>query len=275
MSISISFFKMLQEISISSDLKRVARQPTLNLDIWKVTNQSEGNCVTAEKTFARIKILNFLLLSFKFSYLQCLSPFFLKLISITENGTQQTIVKSTSWLPQKVACGILTILDFFWIIQFVRKSLPKEPKNPAHHIDMMVTISSQLFKCVMLKKLWFNQADFVKICNHILNTDISIIKHNWLLKRGTIFISLLMILYSLLGISYMDWLRGNSNDVEGETSHKFEWSEWWNAMLANGKYNFFVSNSTNISISTGDNYSWGNSIIVVLTAAGLLHRLPL
>lgn len=47
-------------------------------------------------------------------------------------------------------------------------------------------------------------------------------------------------------------------------------------MVINGKYNFFITNSTNKSIimlaSDDGNYSWGDVVIGVLAIVGLLHR---
>lgn len=159
-----------------------------------------------QETKARSKILNFLILPLKFSFALCLSPFYLKVHTSTDNGFKRKFVHAKSYFPQKILCAFLTILDFSWMFQYVRTSFPKDSKNPADHINMVIAVISQLFKCVMIKKLWLNQADFIKIGNFILNSDIPILLKKYLLRGGNNLIWFLLVMYTIIGISYIEFV---------------------------------------------------------------------
>lgn len=46
----------------------------------------------------------------------------------------------TTWLPQKIICGTLTILNLIWMLELVRASLPKDQKNPPQHINFLICV---------------------------------------------------------------------------------------------------------------------------------------
>lgn len=226
----------------------------------------------------RSRILNLFLPPLKFTFALCLSPFYLRVTTKTCKWETQPTVVAKSWFPQKVICLLLTIFDLFWMIHFVRESLPKDAKNPAHHIEMIINVISQLFKCVMIKKLWLNKNDFVKIANFILNSEIPILKTKWFIKGGNVFIWILLIIYTTLGISYMDWLTGDVDDTNLEVRDQYDLSKWWHTMVANGRYNFFLINSTNLwtpETTQDSRTTWLDVVIGILSTVGLLHRLVL
>lgn len=252
---------VLTKLSISKDSSKFP---------FKIFAQNEelSDC---EELAGRLQLLRFLTLPLKFSFCLCLSPFYLKVSKSKENGLPKTTVSAKTMLLQKISCALLTILDLFWMIQFARKSFPDDPKNPSHHINMVSTAISQVFKCVMFKKLWLNQKDFEKIGNFILTSRIPVSQTKWLSKKGTGLICFLLLLYTTLGLVYIDWVGGSTKFLNTETSHLEEVSHWWGGMIASGKYNFFLTNSTSTAAATVLSPLVEN-LIGVLSAAGLFHR---
>lgn len=199
--------------------------------------------------------LDFLTLPLKFFYALCLSPFYLKLISTpTDNGIFRSEFVAKSWLPQKFICAILTILNLFWILRFLRESLPPAANNPSHHIEMLIIIVSSLYKCIMLKKLWTNQADFVNIGNFVLKSDLPILHKKWLGTKINIIILSLMLMYTVLGVGYVNWRTNLLN--------------WWNANVGDGRKTFLFESSVKLS----DQDSLGNIALGICSIVGLLHR---
>lgn len=239
---------------------------------FKIFSQSEEYFRGRFEEWAgRQQLLRFLSVPINFSFFLCLSPFYLKVTTTLGNDMPKVTVSAKSWLPQKITCALLTILDLLWMIQFVRKSFPANPKNPSHHINMVTTLISQLFKCVMLKKLWANKKDFAKIANYILTSRIPVLQSGWLVKFGNVLIYSLLVMYTILGLMYIDWVGGFTEFSVTEAARPTIGSNWWSGMVASGKHNFFLNNSTSIAAPTMLS-PWMDNFIGVLSTAGLLHR---
>lgn len=180
-------------------------------------------------------------------------------------------------LPQKIVCAVVAILNTFWMIQFVRTSLPQDSKNPGQHIEMLISIVSQVFKCVMFKTMWMEQDRFVQIANFILNSEIPIWQNKWLLKGGTSLNWLLQMLYTMMGICSMGWMSSKISDKISENSNQYTWSYLLSSIVTGGKYNFFLSNATILPANVGvqeNPYSSVNILIGIRSFAELLHRYP-
>lgn len=242
---------------------------------FRILNLNQDYSGSQEEVLSkRLHLLKFLAIPLNFSFCLCLSPFYLKVSRATEISIPNTTISTKSRFPQKVLCGVLTILDLLWMIQFVRLSFPKDPKNPAHHIDFVITVISQVYKCLMFKKLWMNQNDFVKIGNFILTSGIPLFQTRWLSKGGNVLICALLLLYIAIGLMYIKWDGGLNDFYIREGVLVAERPRWWSAMIASGKYNLFLANSPSPTSAT-DLPAWVDNFIGLITTAGLLHRLPI
>lgn len=130
--------------------KIVTRQSRIRneIDRFHRKTMTQGYTKTFEgmnEVTARSVFLNFFVMPLKYMFAICLCPFYLKTISTQENGTATKTIKVKSWLPQKLVCAALIILDFSWMIKFVGNSLSLDFRNPAYHIDMMISVRKQLY----------------------------------------------------------------------------------------------------------------------------------
>lgn len=208
-------------------------------------------------------LIHFLTLPLKFAYLLCLSPFYLtstKFVAASQ-GIAPVKFCATTWLPQKLTCGFLTLLDIVWILRFIRKALPTEQKNPSQHIETVIAVISQVYKVVTFYKLWMNQHEFERLANFTSKTDLPLLQSRWWKPKLCVY--LFIILYVLLGLSYMDWVSGK---IDETSDIAFSIEQWWQMMVTEGKYNFYMSGATQYSYFV-------ETVLGTFAAAGLLHRL--
>lgn len=76
-------------------------------------------------------LTSFVKVPLRISYFLCLSPFHLRLADASIAGNLRKEFKINSWIPQRIVCGILTLLSVLWMVGSVRKSVLKDQKNPA------------------------------------------------------------------------------------------------------------------------------------------------
>lgn len=213
---------------------------------------------------------HFLTLPLSVSYALCLSPFYLQLTPVTtKSGATLECYVVKSWLPQKILCGALTILDFFWIIRFLRKSPPTDYNNPSHHIGMIIVVISEMYKCAMFKALWMNSADFAKLANFILYSELPKLDRKWV--RSKLLVWALIIIYICLGLGYMDWVGGNI-EAGADFLAELNLKEWWNGMVEAGRFNYFLFGNSNTERPDRMYASVTDIFIGISAVFGLLHR---
>lgn len=203
---------------------------------------------------------------FDFQYFLFCSPFRLK----QEKGNGSDHFVTTSWRPQKILCGVFTLLGLIWISRSVRMSLPADSDNPALYLLMILNIVMALFKMVRIKKYWLDQVKLVKIVNFIVDRE-----HGFKIP-STPFVQFLLtttkgkVIFIFVCLTYAAMATGNwvsGRDVVSENmSERWSVSWWWARMVELSRSNFFLTNDTS---------SVTESTFGALTAAGFLWRLLL
>lgn len=204
------------------------------------------------------------------AYLLCLSPFRI-CIEYSETGNAFYVAKF--WLPQKLFCLVQTLLGLTWIIREFVDDVPADTKDPVKHFLFMSDIVDTSFKLLTIKQLWFNQHDFLKLSNFLLN-DNSLPRGNTKLTHS-LFAGTVVFLYAGLGIT--NWILGSGafGPAQGDLSY---WSitGWWTQMVDSGWNNFFLhqhtKNETDVELKISAYSNW--DIVVGLAGAmGYFNRL--
>lgn len=143
-----------------------------------------------------------------------------------------------------------------------RDSLPKNQRDPSEHIQFIIEVISQLFKCVTFKKLWICPNSFAELVNFIHKSHILLLKQwKWFPPKSLIL--LIMCGYTVLGVIYMDWFHGKTNDPQTNLA------DWWEQKIQDAWYNLFINSDKNSSSKFS---STGNIIVGICGVAGYIHR---
>lgn len=227
-------------------------------------------CNSAEKKNFHVKnrergyLAYFITIPMKFSYALFISPFYLKLRNYQNTAFEfQEYYEVAMWLPQKILCGIFTLLDFFWMLGMVRDNIPKNERNPGQHVQCLIEVISLLHKCIAMKKFWLNHSKFAECTNFINKSNISVGRpHKWLPPR--VLISATMCLYVIMAlVRATDEFRGHFNYP------RIDLDQWWKNKVDRARRNFIMAASTN---HTDEYASPENVIFGILGIAGFMHR---
>lgn len=76
-----------------------------------------------------------------------------------------------SWLPQKLGCGVLTILCLSQTLHILFHTIPTNPKDPSMYFSMAYFAIITLYKVVILKLYWLHQVGIARIANFLLDVQ--------------------------------------------------------------------------------------------------------
>lgn len=217
------------------------------------------------KDFVEENYLIYLLtIPLKCSFALCLSPFYLSLKTARPHNISEPSIKS--WLPQKILCGVLTILDVLWMLGMIRRAVPTKPKDPSQHVATIMSVIRQLYKCLIFKKLWANQTEFLSLSNFLLASNVPILPEiKWIPTK--VAVNLLMIGYTALGLGYVDWVH-DTGSIQNNLLH------WWKGKVADGRFNFFLMTEImpmEESLAQ-DHKNFADVLIGLCSVAGYIHR---
>lgn len=216
---------------------------------------------------------------FDFMYFSFCSPFrFAIHQKSTDSSEKNKNVTTTHFMPQKVVCAILTILDLFCMFYMIRVQLPlQQTKNAQLYIGLFGSAVSHLAKCVFFGKLWGDESKFLKIANFVGPSETvgdnkkslssCSIKNCGTKYRTAYLVTLTCLVYLSLGIVNFTRLDG----VEHSKRPLFS-REWFADMITIGKKFFFVANGHQGNFSTGKVFSCIDVLFGVSACLGLLHR---
>lgn len=172
-----------------------------------------------------------------------------------------------SSLAQKIPCGLVTILDIFWVIHVIRSWFPiKGLHNPRLYITMVGVVAAQVAKIVFFVKLWLQEKQMVRLpklivtIEHYAHDKLYNRKMSKLVRFGIFMISLS---YVVVGIITFGRIYGYDSHYE---VHGYR--QWWLDMINAGRKIFYLGDD---SSSIGEAY-WSDILVGVLAALGLLHR---
>lgn len=113
----------------------------------------------------------------------------------------------------------------------------------------------------MFKKLWMNQTQFVKYANFLLQSGLPRLpEKTWAPPK--IFILGAMLIYTILGIGFLDWVSGRQES---------DLSSWWWGAINTGRFNFFLLRVNDTSTRKQEN-SGADIFFGVCGVAAFLHR---
>lgn len=204
-------------------------------------------------------LTNFHEISTNFAYFLLISP-------IRYSRDHQTGLYSVkTFLPQKFVSALASILSYFWLVAMIRQSMPSNSqRNAANYFAMILNIIGLLMKSATLKIYWLNSKNIVQILNFIVQNSDNLPNSQLLSpisKKLTVIV--LCLLYAFTGISNCVTGRG--------LGHIQDWSPswWWNGVIREACYNFFLSNATCITLKSSPDWNW---TIGIISAIGFYQR---
>lgn len=224
----------------------------------------------------RIHLANLLKIYLNLQYVFLCCPF---RIEIAKDG-KSAIIKSN--IIHKTFCFTTQFLGFLWILRnFQLSNLPSNPKDPSMYLLLALHIDGLFMKFATIKRYWFDSKKLLQIVNCILDNEsclpFSRLSEHilwtplaYLLAVGT------CLLYTGMGILhyftgcmyYVSSLKAAENPILHWNS-----SVWWEAMLSEGRFIFYLDNTTNANSSISS--SLMESVCGILAATGYLCRLVL
>lgn len=193
-----------------------------------------------------------------FSYFLLISP--VRLIQDAKSG----LYSMRTFLPQKLLSALASILSCCWIIAEMRKPIETSSKVKAEiWFNTMLQIMMSLTKLATLKMFWWNNHDILMVVNFLVKNSGSGAKALKPPTKRKLLVIILCLVYALMGIT--NWLTGRN------LGHIRNWSVtwWWDRIVSQGCYNFFLPNSTCIRLSATP--AW-KSTLGLLSAFGFYQR---
>lgn len=179
-------------------------------------------------------------------------PFYL-----SKTSKQGYVLKTKLW--HKVICILYAALGTLWLLGEIRLSIPPADKrNPRIYFKMASTLVDTIFKMIFLKQLWWNQVDILNIVSFLEASKFTkFSKQHGRISRIKLGLTSLFIFY--VGCSTFVWSVGTTPQFP------LTLENWWNGMVAQGGYNFFLE--------SGGSNSWGKEAVAgCLTAIGYYQR---
>lgn len=213
----------------------------------------------------KVKLARFWQIFFDFQFFLFCCPFRIKIKSDPLSPTKRNCV-ATSFLPQKLLCGILTFVNIFWIIHWVRLKFPPKKDNPSDYLVLVAQINTSILRVALFKVYWFGKENVVKIVNFIVDDESSIpvpLSKSILLNTlGKVIFFVWCALVGILGVAYV-YLR-----VVSDYKSDFTLGP---AILFKTREIFFLGNAT-IAASPNEPLSTAEIIISILTAISDIHQ---
>lgn len=203
-------------------------------------------------------LVQFVAIPLRVSYVLGISPFYLKQ---KRNQAAQHLVQEfevATWLPQKIICAVLTLLNLEIMLGTLMRFLPKHHKNPAQHIMFLVVFNSSLYKCWMFKTLWRNQSEFAELANFICGSQLPLLKQ-WKWLPFKVLIILVMGFNIFMSIGFMNLFHGKVADAQPNLM------EWWQKNIQN----FLLESASN---TTRENSYHGNLVIGICGVIAYVYR---
>lgn len=139
---------------------------------------------------AREQLANFWKIFFDVQYFLLCSPFRMRMQPIEKS---LPMVVASSWLPQKVSCGIFTILGLLFLAARMHQAVPTDRKDPSMYLFISFRVTTTLFTVGRVWLFWWDQARLLDIFNFILRNQhilpdpkIALIKFIFQTKMGKI-----------------------------------------------------------------------------------------
>lgn len=199
--------------------------------------------------------------TFNVTYFLLLSPFrFSKgKIGNHKSSFNSELIITRSWF-QTALCGLLTVLDFIWMVFSIRICVPFDnANNPQAYFNLFGIVISQIGKCIMIKRLWFDSERFLSVVNHTCENfkPIESTKRN-------VYIMALICCATVVSFTNIFRIQAGSKRI----SQNFSFHGWWSDLVMQGRKVYFLdtiqaSNLTDSSLEV---------VVGILTALGFLHR---
>lgn len=216
-------------------------------------------------------ITDFIRIFITFSFLFLCCPF--RLIKVKDEETHREHFVTSAWSSQKFLCDICTIINFLWMIYWIRACLPKPPTRQWMYIDMFKVIIRELHKLLAILEFWLHKEDILKLVNYCILSDDKFTHHRTFGKiqgkpTWRSIIAVICLMYTTVSLG--NWTGqlqfiGLSEKLQNEI---FSIHVWWTQMVTGGRHIFFRSISNNDHTLPGL-----DSLCGILASFGLLQRL--
>lgn len=174
-------------------------------------------------SFEKMELTSLIQTSYNVAFYVGLSPF-----CIVREKTIPVKFSIKTWWPQKIICGLLSLLCNLWILRDVRLRIPsvEEVHNPKAYFRFIFTVLSGGTKWLMMKQFWLNQQDIISILGFLSTSSFhgnlpEINRYKFWLKPCTIrLICIMNIVVALamcitgLGFDFSDGTRLNMTIFE-------------------------------------------------------------
>ncbi|CAL8110852.1 unnamed protein product [Orchesella dallaii] len=262
---ALRIIKRLMTPSLKIDVNSNSFGPKIS-HLIALGGQNE-NCESAHSCDyprPRNRLSNLIKIYFDFAYYSCCSPF-----HFVSDNNDWFVIKT--WKPQQFICGILHFLGIFRFFTELRSLVPGTfSQNPVQYFEVLGNGFKIIFKMITIKRLWWNQKEFLSVVNYIEfekslpNCDLKL--------QNKYVVSLICGLYSLMS---MVILSGKFILAEPST-----WSKtWWNrSLVKDGNYAFLLINRTEYmspSVPEPNDISPLDYLLAFLLAMGLMERFEL
>ncbi|CAL8072516.1 unnamed protein product [Orchesella dallaii] len=227
-------------------------------------NQKLKSENTPEKPGNRRELTNIICIYFDFAYYVALCPF--KLVKNDKNSYFISV-----WKPQKVICGIFSLLCVLRMITEIRTDTLRQEAstydlNPVLYFRMILRMFGLVYKFTIMKRFWVDSKEYLDVVNHIH-------RGNWSPHHNVKILDEVLIKGVLLygtTICLTDLLCGKYFII-----HTKDWTPtwWWRELVSMGRYTFFVGSRPEPNKAPLlSEISAVDVIYAVFTALGLLGR---
>lgn len=203
---------------------------------------------------------------FKFFFMLCICPFYLAKEKSFQTG--QTTFAVRNYLPQTICCALLSIVDIFSLIWFVRTNLPKQEKNPAQFLEFFKSLLHQFGISILLKKLWFNQNDFTSIVKLIAGEyqlGNALLLNS--LRREKFLVTTSCIVFTAIAFWYN--LEVSCHFIRGVTC---DFHAWFVESVKYGRQMFFMNvGRSNYNVTSVEGMSNGDIILGIISYLAIMH----
>ncbi len=208
---------------------------------------------------------NFLKLYFDYLFYLCLSPF-----QFIRDSAQPGHFSVRTWLPQKVICGLCHLFSLLVLVRDLQSKVLQPAssfhKNPVKYFTLIDSIFNFIYKATLIKRLWWNQKEFVNLMSFITSTPCFQSQgHSKLAKP--IYIHGVLLFYGFVGTAS---LIAGKNFVSGLA----EWTpDWWGRRLVVlSRYTFYIDWKMGKGAPQIGEISGWEIGLAGITALGLLSR---
>lgn len=200
-----------------------------------------------------VNLSNFLVALQDFLFVLFISPFRVIETDNPESSTRVFIIKA--YWPQKIICGIFSLLSAFSIVSMVIAFLPGASKKPPDHLNFLNVLLYAFVAVIVMKRWWLDSDLFAKLAN-FLNSERRLLPQ----CRNTCLVSkAFVILFCLLfvGASFIELWSDFDKSGDNSTEPKI----WWEEMTVRGKKLFFIPKGAMV----------GSEMEVILGVLGIIN----